>query len=310
MERKLIFEDIPAQGRIVSAGIPSLINTAKVLRDKYKTLDLGDLDNETYQNIVQGGYDYIVKKMVKAIDDALIKANLTLPSVRRGALADVETRLKESKIEFPANILNAGYEYNQSFYAPKIQMSADLLTLQNGEFIVNEEKKQHLFDEHTRIYIEGEGDQSIWDNLNEFASKINAQNEFFRQIGADLIKPFSGASFIPQGATQAINLPPDTLYNLFKVDENGVLSVKPTAIGYIKGFAIRKAFTERQEQKQKEREDLKSGTSEAQERKLYGGKTIKEIAHEDMKSERAKSKSSSINQDVIIDPEFVDSIIT
>lgn len=261
MKKKLIFEDKLHQDNILSYGVKSLKDLAKKVREDFNKLGIGELDNETYQGIVSGGYSYIENKMLRDIDASLAKANMTLPSIKKMAVEDAYRSLNDSKIQNSIDKIIGGFTYSLSFLYPDVYLRGDMLTLQDGEFILDSDKKDEIFEQYTRIYIESEEDQKLWDSLDSLAKAINTQNSIFTQLGAALI--------LPSGA----------LANLFISDEQGVLSVKPSVLKHIRSFAQAKATKDRIEQQRIDREARETANREQREREYYG-QTVKEWANE------------------------------
>src|SRR5699024_3389062 len=111
----------------------------------YNKLGVGDLDNETYKGILSAGYSYVESKILADIDTALLKANMTLPSIKKIAIEDAYRSLNNSNINRSIDSLISGLPYSTSVYSASIQLRGDMLVLQDGEFSLNDSAKEELF---------------------------------------------------------------------------------------------------------------------------------------------------------------------
>lgn len=273
--KRLIFEDTKKQNDLLRYGISKIISLANNVRDDYNKLGFGDLDNDTYKGILSGGYSYVENRILSDVNDALAKANMTLPSIKKMAVEDAYRTLNNSNIGRSIDNLTSGLPYTPSVYTPVIHLTGGILNLQDGKFSLIDIAKEELFEEHTRIYIESDEDQVIWDSLNSLATSLNAQNDLLRKMGANLIQPSPGGTHIH----------PDTLFFLFDTKDNGEFTVKPTALKYLRGFAESKAHKDMTEKRRRDREDRETAAKEQREKQYYNGKTVKEWAMSDMRAE-------------------------
>lgn len=253
--RKLIFEDTDLQHNIRLRGFKELVSKANKVKDAYNTLGFGDIDNDTYQTIVSHGYSSVEDKMVNDVNEQLKRVNITIPSIKRNALEDVYKSLNQSGIQSAINSLLSGVTIQPSLVRPPISIPASVLTFSNGEFIIDKGKEDELFEQYTRVYIEGDEDQKLWDGFQNLADTINSQNEVLKSHHLSLIHPLG------------------TMNLLFDVDSNWKVSVKPRALEVLKGSVAQHRTVKHWQEKMAKSQKEDSESRKRKERLIYGDTT-------------------------------------
>lgn len=180
MERKLIFEDTEKLNNSVR-HIQQFVPYLNKVKEAFDKLEIGEFTNELHKEIINTGttgieeaYKTKIKTDIQKIGIAssLIKENLIQGS--ESVLNDFLENVKSLKRFFPQ------VYYSGDLSAVKVQYTS----FENGSFIVSEEDKEVLLENHCRIYLETEDEHKLFNALNNLIESSLKVREFIDRPGS------------------------------------------------------------------------------------------------------------------------------
>lgn len=179
----------------------------------YNDLELGNLDNDIFQEILAKGTARIKREYISKEEDQIKKAGITSTRLQKNMMNDADEVFEKfnTQVKSLKAFTATRYGMNNTPHLPKSYITS----FKNGGFGVLKEQREEILEEYCRTYLEGPEEHEAYQKFQDFISAFKSFKDHLDKL-----------DFRWNGSLASIE-------NQFLTYENGEPKLKPSITRFV-----------------------------------------------------------------------------